>query len=124
MGNGCIIDAVRAAAPASDWWDWERAGHAPLSGDGNGFGTRYAEDFSLLASLGLTHHRLSLEWARLEPEPGVHDAEFIRYYRDVLTAWAGRAPLLCRRTHSVVPRACCDRREKVTQIWIRPRPDT
>ena len=24
-------------------------------------------------SLGLTHHRLSIEWARIEPEPGVHD---------------------------------------------------
>ena len=42
----------------------------PRSGDGNGFGTRYAEDFRLLAEHGLTHHRLSIEWARIEPRPG------------------------------------------------------
>ena len=82
-GTGASSTQCEGAAPASDWWEWERSGHAPLSGDGNGFSTRYAEDFALLAGLGLTHHRLSLEWARLEPEPGVHDPESVRHYRDV-----------------------------------------
>ena len=68
-GTGASSTQCEGAAPASDWWDWERAGHAPPSGDGNGFATRYAEDFALLAGLGLTHHRLSIEWARIEPEP-------------------------------------------------------
>ena len=27
----------------------------------------------LLAGLGLRHHRLSIDWARVEPEPGRHD---------------------------------------------------
>ena len=85
-GTGASSTQCEGAAPASDWWDWERSGHAPLSGDGNGFGTRYAEDFALLADLGLTHHRLSMEWARLEPEPGVHDTAAVRHYRDVLQA--------------------------------------
>ena len=44
-----------------------------MSGGGNGFASRYAEDFALLAELGLTHHRLSMDWARLEPDDGVHD---------------------------------------------------
>ena len=85
-GTGASSTQCEGAAPASDWWDWERSGHAPLSGDGNGFSTRFAEDFALLAGLGLTHHRMSLEWARLEPEPGVHDPASVRHYRDVLTA--------------------------------------
>ena len=69
-GTGASSTQCEGAAPASDWWDWERAGRAPPSGDGNGFASRYAGDFALLAELGLVHHRLSLEWARLEPEPG------------------------------------------------------
>ena len=85
-GTGASSTQCEGAAPASDWWDWERSGHAPLSGEGNGFSTRYAEDFNLLAALGLTHHRLSVEWARLEPDQGIYDEEAIRHYRDVLTA--------------------------------------
>src|ERR1700677_3762718 len=85
-GTGASSTQCEGAAPASDWWDWERSGHAPLSGEGNGFSTRYAEDFNLLAALGLTHHRLSIEWARLEPDRGSYDEEAIRHYRDVLAA--------------------------------------
>ena len=70
-GTGASSTQCEGAAPASDWWDWERAGRSPLSGDGNGFWTRYPEDFGLLADLGLTSLRLSMEWARLEPEPGL-----------------------------------------------------
>jgi beta-glucosidase len=85
-GTGASSTQCEGAAPASDWWEWERSGHAPISGEGNGFGTRYAEDFSLLAGLGLSHHRMSVEWARLEPEPGVHDPATIRHYRDILSS--------------------------------------
>ena len=44
-GTGASSTQCEGAAPASDWWAWERDGHAPPSGDGNGFGSRYAEDF-------------------------------------------------------------------------------
>ncbi len=35
------------------------------------------EDFAAFASLGLTHHRLAIEWARVEPEPGGPDASAV-----------------------------------------------
>jgi len=60
-GTGASSNKCEGAAPASDWARWERIGRAPQSGEGNGFGARYAEDFALLASFGLTHHRLSIE---------------------------------------------------------------
>ena len=63
-GSGASSTQCEGAAPASDWLAWEQAGKAPVSGEGNGFATRYAEDFANLAALGLTHHRLSIEWAR------------------------------------------------------------
>jgi beta-glucosidase len=104
-GTGASSTQCEGAAPASDWWDWERAGRAPLSGDGNGFASRYAGDFRLLAELGLRHHRLSLEWARLEPEPGVHDPTAIAHYRGVLQAArdAGIVPWICLH-HFTLPR--------------------
>jgi beta-glucosidase len=85
-GTGASSTQCEGAAPASDWWNWERDGHAPISGDGNGFATRYAEEFDHYAELGLTHHRLSIEWARIEPAPGRRDETAVAHYRDVLSA--------------------------------------
>src|SRR5258708_40238389 len=104
-GTGASSTECEGAAPSSDWWDWERAGHAPLSGDGNGFGTRYAEDFRLLADLGLRHHRLTIDWARVEPEPGHHDRAAIAHYRDVLTAAldTGVQPWACLHHFTLPP---------------------
>jgi beta-glucosidase len=108
-GTGASATQCEGAAPASDWWDWERAGHAPLSGNGNGFAERHAEDFRLLASLGLSHHRLTIDWARVEPEPGVHDPAAVAHYRDVLTAAleAGIEPWVCLH-HFTLPRWFAD----------------
>ena len=39
-----------------------------------------------MADHGLTHHRLSLEWARLEPQAGQHDDDAIEHYTEVLRA--------------------------------------
>jgi beta-glucosidase len=96
-GTGASSTQCEGAAATSDWLAWEQNGHAPPSGEGNGFATRYAEDFGILADLGLVHHRLSLEWARLEPEPGVHDPGAVAHYRAVLSAAraAGISPWVC-----------------------------
>src|SRR5262249_29446834 len=96
-GTGASSTQCEGAAPASDWIDWERAGQPPESGDGNGFADHYADDFRTYASLGLTHHRLSIEWARIEPAEGEHDADAIAHYRRVLEAArdAGVVPWVC-----------------------------
>lgn len=85
-GTAASSNQAEGSAPRSDWRRWEDQGRVPRSLDGNGFGSRYAEDFALFAEHGLTHHRLSLEWARLEPEEGKHDPEAVEHYRSMLTA--------------------------------------
>jgi beta-glucosidase len=85
-GTAASSTQAEGAAPRSDWFAWEQAGRVPLSLEGNGFATRYAEDFALYAEHGLTHHRLSLEWARLEPSPGRRDPEAVEHYTEVLRA--------------------------------------
>jgi beta-glucosidase len=96
-GTGASSTQAEGAAPAGDWYAMEQAGVVPRSGDGNGFGTRYAEDFALYAEHGLTHHRLSIEWARIEPSEGERDGAAIDHYRAVLeAAWAaGVRPWVC-----------------------------
>jgi beta-glucosidase len=109
-GTGASSTQCEGAAPASDWIEWERSGHAPPSGRGNEFGDRYAEDFRLYASLGLRHHRLSIEWARVEPAEGQHDDAAVARYRDMLTAArdAGVVPWVCLH-HFTLPRWFADR---------------
>lgn len=85
-GTGSSSTQCEGAASASDWLAWERAGRAPRSGDGNGFASWYATDFALLAEHGLAHHRLSIEWARIEPEPGRIDPDEVDRYREILLA--------------------------------------
>ncbi|MFC0037681.1 family 1 glycosylhydrolase [Actinomadura rayongensis] len=104
-GTAASATQAEGAAPASDWWDWERQGRAPRSGDGNGFATAYADDFARYAGLGLRHHRMSVDWARLEPEPGRHDRSAVARYRDILgaAADAGLTPWLCLH-HFTLPR--------------------
>jgi beta-glucosidase len=108
-GTGASSTQCEGAAPASNWIDWERAGRAPTSGAGNGFATRYADDFALYASLGLRHHRLSIEWARIEPDEGRRDQHAIDHYRDILrsTRVAGIEPWVCLH-HFTLPRWFAD----------------
>jgi beta-glucosidase len=108
-GTAASSTQCEGAAPASDWSVWEQAGRAPRSGDGNGFAYRFADDFRLLAGLGLTHHRLSIEWARIEPEGGRRDAEAVAHYRDVLAAAldAGVSPWICLH-HFTLPQWFAD----------------
>ena len=104
-GTGASSPQTEGAAPASDWLAWEEAGMVPPSGDGNGFGTRYREDFELYARYGLKHHRLGIEWARIEPEEGCRDADAVSHYRDMLVAAreSGIEPWVCLH-HFVLPR--------------------
>jgi beta-glucosidase/6-phospho-beta-glucosidase/beta-galactosidase len=87
-GTGAAATQCEGAPPRADWAGWEAEGRAPASRDGNGFRTRYADDFALLAAHGVTHHRLTVEWARLEPWPGRWDANEADHLRRVLRAAA------------------------------------
>jgi len=103
-GTGASSTQTEGAAPGCDWQAWEAAGRVPPSGDGNGFATRYTEDFELYAGHGLTHHRLSLDWTRLEPTQGRHDTAEVERYRSILQAGrdAGLSVWVCLH-HFVLP---------------------
>lgn len=70
--------------PAADWSRWERDKAAPDSSDGNGFTTNFQDDLALIASLGVTDVRLTVEWARIEPTEGKVHNEALDRYADVV----------------------------------------
>ncbi len=75
---------------------WDRVRGLVPRGKATDFWNRYAEDVELAKGLGCTMFRLSLSWARLEPEPGVWSDEAFAHYRDVLQAIrdAGMSPVV------------------------------
>ena len=71
----------------SDYWAQEQMPHSSFtepSGDACDHYHRYEEDIKLMAEAGLNAYRFSVEWARIEPEEGVYDAEETEHYRKVI----------------------------------------
>ncbi|HIA91633.1 TPA: glycoside hydrolase family 1 protein [Candidatus Saccharibacteria bacterium] len=46
--------------------------------------TRYKEDIKNLSKLGLNSFAFSIEWSRIEPEPGIFNHEAMQHYVDVV----------------------------------------
>jgi len=61
-----VLAKIPDAGPACDSWQ------------------RYAEDIKLAKQLNTRLYRFSLEWSKIEPQPGKFDSQAIQHYRDVL----------------------------------------
>src|SRR5437763_3861367 len=71
----------------SDWWEHELApdtNAADPSGQACDSYHRFAEDWRLVAASGQNAVRFSIEWARIEPEPGEFSKEALDHYREVI----------------------------------------
>jgi beta-glucosidase len=90
-GAATSAHQVEGGNVGSDWWRFEHdpgSAATESSGDAIDHYHRYADDFRLLASLGHNAHRLSVEWARIEPAPGEVSTAALEHYRRVLDALA------------------------------------
>ncbi|MCU1567680.1 MAG: beta-glucosidase/6-phospho-beta-glucosidase/beta-galactosidase [Pseudarthrobacter sp.] len=56
------------------------------SGDAVDHYHRFREDIALIAGLGFTSYRFSIEWARVEPEEGFFSQAELNHYRSMLEA--------------------------------------
>jgi len=69
--------------------DWEKyppkKGHGP-AGRACDHYNRFNKDFDLAKQLNQNAHRLSIEWARIEPKQGEFSQKEIEHYREVLKA--------------------------------------
>ena len=78
----------------NDWWAWEQASDHIKEGHTSGLACNWWEnaegDFDWAAQMGLNSLRLSVEWSRVEPRPGVFDDSALGRYVEMLQALRGR----------------------------------
>ncbi len=93
-GAGTSAHQIEGGNDRNDWWEWEQLPGKIRNGDRSGAAClgweRYEEDLDLLRSFGLDAYRFSLEWSRIEPEPGRYDEKALDHYRRVLLACRAR----------------------------------
>jgi beta-glucosidase len=82
--------AVEGGHFDSDWWRWEqrpgRIADGSTSQVGSDHWNRFAEDIALARKFGLNTLLVSLEWSRIEPEPGTIDRPVLDHYTKVVEA--------------------------------------
>jgi beta-glucosidase len=79
----------------SDWSVWEEQPGRIRNGDRSGracdwWGGRWKEDLDRAAEGGQNAHRFSVEWSRIEPEPGRWDEDALAFYREMLSGMRAR----------------------------------
>ncbi|MGN6375270.1 MAG: family 1 glycosylhydrolase, partial [Sphingomonas sp.] len=80
------------------------------SGDACDSYNRYDQDFAIAGSLGFNCYRFGIEWARIEPEPGVFSNAVLDHYKRVLAACRGHGLLpILSYNHFTVPRWFAER---------------
>jgi len=69
----------------SDWWHWEKRKSGVISsGAACGHYERFREDFEFAKDLGHNAHRFSIEWSRVQPEPGKFSEKQLEHYGKVI----------------------------------------
>ena len=118
-GAATAAHQVEGNNDGADWWDWERRPGTPCvdrSDVACDHYRRFREDIALLASLGLTAYRYSVEWARVEPQDGSFDEGQLDHYQAVTDAVlaAGLTPVVTLN-HFTLPRWVAER-----GAWLWP----
>lgn len=98
-------------APDSNWRRYAESGATddPYL-DSVDFRNRYRSDIALAADLGVRVYRIGIEWARVQPQPGVWDESGLAFYDGVVETIvaAGMRPMLTL-DHWVIPGWAVDR---------------
>lgn len=75
----------------NDWSRWEEIPGRIFKNQQSGLACdwwagRFTEDFDRAAAMHNNAHRLSIEWSRIEPQPGRWDEQALDHYRQMLLA--------------------------------------
>ena len=109
----------------TDWDVLMEAGKAPKRGNTVVRSwSDFDKDVAALKKVGVTHYRFSLEWARIEPEPGKYDEAAIRRYAVMARKLkaAGIEPVVCL-WHFTFPGWLYDKETPKKSNWLHPEAD-
>jgi len=112
-------------SPDSNWRRYAESGQAadPI-GNSVDFLHRYKSDIKLARKMGVEVYRVGVEWARVEPQPGVRSAEGVAFYDDLIATIveAGMRPMITI-DHWVYPGWQADqggwKRAGMVDDWLR-----
>lgn len=114
-GTATSSHQVEGDNTTNDWWDWEQEDGRILGGSRSlraceWWQGRWREDLDRAAEGHQNAHRLSLEWSRIEPEPGKWDEEALAHYQAIIRGVRDRGlhPLVTLH-HFTNPRWLADR---------------
>jgi beta-glucosidase len=92
-GSAMSAHQVEGNCDRNHWWEWEQEGlrrrpggyirDGSVSGIACDYYHRFDDDHRLAAELGHQALRISIEWSRIEPEPGRFDRAEIDHYKRV-----------------------------------------
>ena len=117
--------AVHPGAPDFFETDWDvclvRHGKAPPRGHGLRSWTHFEKDLAALRRIGVTHYRFGIEWARLEPQPGVYNEKAAMRYVEMAKTLksSGIEPIVCL-WHFTFPSWLYDERRPNRSNWLHP----
>ena len=105
----------RPGQVANNWFGWEQVGRVEPSGAAVGFWERPEEMLDRAADLGCDTFRMSIEWARVMPEPDRVDRAALDRYRSIVQRCLDRdlQPLVTLH-HFTHPVWLGD------ELWLRP----
>ncbi len=97
LGSATAATQIEGGDRNTNWYAWSLAGGVTggeSSLPGADHYRLFREDVDLMASLGHQCYRMSVEWSRVEPQPGQWSSEAIAHYREEISLI---------RSHGIVP---------------------
>lgn len=87
-GTATSSHQVEGGLTNNDWWLAEQTGgyiyQNQVAGQACDWWNQAEADFDRMADMNQNTHRLSIEWSRIEPRPGVWDESALARYREML----------------------------------------
>lgn len=106
----------------TDWDLFGEAGRVPKKGDDADFSwSNFEKDLEALKTIGVNHYRFSVEWARVEPQPGRYNEAAIRRYAEMAKRLkaAGIEPIVTL-WHFTFPSWMVNPKDAGKSRWMHP----
>jgi beta-glucosidase len=110
----------------TDWDVFAEEGHIPPRGEEATFSwTRFDKDVAALKKIGVNHYRFGIEWARVEPQPGVfNEAAIQQYVTMARTLKAAGITPIATLWHFTFPSWLYDSKKKSASNFLHPEAET